>query len=44
MKIYLTINFENENLHFEESRLTLAYFWRSFTYILPDTVLRNGFN
>ena len=44
MKIYLTINCEKENLHFEVFRLTLGYFWRSFTYILPDSILRNGFN
>ena len=44
MKIYLTINCEKENLHFEVFRLTLEYFWRSFTYILPDSILRNGFN
>ena len=44
MKIYLTINCKNKNLNFGEFRLTLAYFWRSFNYILPDTGLYNGFN
>ena len=44
MKIYQTINCENENLNFEVFRLTLAYFWQWFNYILPDTGLRNGFN
>ena len=40
----LTINCENKNLIFEVFRLTLAYFWRSFNYILPDTGHCNGFN
>ena len=44
MEIYLTINCENKNLNFEVFHLTLAYFWRSFNYILPDTGLRNVFN
>ena len=37
MKIYLTINCEKKNLHFEVFRLTLAYFWRLFNYTLLDT-------
>ena len=31
----LSINCENKNFNFEVFRLTLAYFWRSFNYILP---------
>ena len=44
MKVYQTINCENENVNFEVFRLTLANFWWPFNYILPDTGLCNGFN
>ena len=44
MQIYLTINCLIKNLNFEVFRLTLASFWQSLNYILPDTGSCNGFN